>query len=204
MQTTTKQQILMSIFLEFGSISNLRLNMPKTVLIPLWEAPKDRIKKWLSEGYPDWANVEIDWAARYLGFFIGPGKGARSWEKAQKEFTTRIRTWSSLHLGMHMNSRVYRAFCCSVLAFVWQLEAIPAEIYEEEKQAIRKMAPGPGNWIRHDILLCWGLHRCLTRLEFVSACVLQHVVIAMCYPLLFLSASLATCCLHNMMIVPLI
>ena len=42
-----------------------------------------------------------------------------------------------------------------------------------------------GLWTHHDILLCWGLHRCLTRLEFVSACVLQHVVITMCYPLLF-------------------
>ena len=60
----------------------------------------------------------------------------------------RVTMWSSLKLGMHMNAKVYRTFCVSLFAFIWQLEDIPPSILQEEEWALRQLAPGPGNWVR--------------------------------------------------------
>ena len=56
--------------------------------------------------------------------------------------------WSSLHLGMQLNSRVYRTFCLSLFSFLWQLEEPPPHVQKAEVWALRRFAPGPGNWIR--------------------------------------------------------
>ncbi len=60
------------IFSEFGRMSGLRLNLPKTVLIPLWPSSPARVRGMLQDEYPSWASVEVDYAARYLGFVMGP------------------------------------------------------------------------------------------------------------------------------------
>ena len=138
---------IMSTFHEFAAISNLKLNIGKTVLIPLWESSTFAVKRWLHECFPLWSSVEVSWSARYLGFLVGPGKNTGSWDNARTKFQDRVRKWSSLHLGQHFNSKVYRTFCTSTLAFYWQLEELPLDILEEEKSALRKLAPGPGNWI---------------------------------------------------------
>ena len=43
---------------------------------------------------------------------------------------------------------MYRTFCCSVFSFLWQLEEPPASVLDLEAWALRRLAPGPGNWIR--------------------------------------------------------
>ena len=83
-------QPIMAIFCEFASISNLHLNIDKTVLIPLWESSEPSIRRWLQDDFPNWAGVEITWAACYLGFFVGP----------RRTFQTRVTAWSALHLGL--------------------------------------------------------------------------------------------------------
>ena len=56
--------------------------------------------------------------------------------------------WSSLHLGIFQNSRVYKTFCTSLFGFLWQLEDTPVKVKNIEAWALRRLAPGPGNWIR--------------------------------------------------------
>ena len=158
--------LIMDIFKEFGSISNLNLNMHKTVLIPLWESSAALVKAWLRATLPDWAAVEVAWRARYLGFMIGPERGDKSWDKASRKFSERVASWSALHLGMYMNTQVYHSLCVSVFSFLWQLEDPPAEVLKLEPWALRRLAPGPGNWIRPQDLFC--LHRFGHPFEFPS------------------------------------
>ena len=66
---------IMGIFSEFAKISNLRLNITKTVLVPLWEAESTHVRHWLQNDFPQWSGVDIAWAAKYLGMFVGPLKG---------------------------------------------------------------------------------------------------------------------------------
>ena len=49
---------------------------------------------------------------------------------------------------MYLNAQVYRSLCCSLFSFVWQLEEPPPEVLKLELWALRRLAPGPGNWIR--------------------------------------------------------
>ena len=138
----------MAIFTDFASISNLKLNMQKTVVIPLWQSSATSIRRWLQDEMPKWAGVQIAWHARYLGFHIGPGRAELSWDNAVREFHRRVVAWSSLHLGLQANALVYRTFCCSVFGFLWQLDSLPDRVLAEEAWALRRLAPGPGNWIR--------------------------------------------------------
>ena len=34
-----------------------------------------------------------------------------------------------------------------MLSFLWQLDSLPPEVYKLEQWALRRLAPGPGNWI---------------------------------------------------------
>ena len=48
---------------------------------------------------------------------------------------------------MHLNARIYKTFCCSVLSFLCQWEDPPAEVLKADAWALRRLAPGSGNWI---------------------------------------------------------
>lgn len=138
---------IMTVFSEFAKMSNLHLNLSKTVLVPLWPSSETSIRRWLRDDFSDWAGVEISWAARYVGFYIGPLRGTLSWSKPQSEFKRRVIARSSLHLGMHFSSRVYRTFCVALFGFLSQLEDIPESVLNDEPWALRRVAPGPGNWV---------------------------------------------------------
>ena len=139
---------IMTIFREFAEVSNLHLNIQKTVLIQLWQSSAQTVRRRLAEKHPNWKDVEIAWQARYLGFSVGPERGHESWKKASQKFQSRVVSWASLHLGMYMNAQIYRSLCMSVLSFLGQLEEIPDEVMKLEPWALRQLAPGPGNWIR--------------------------------------------------------
>ena len=140
-------QLSMSIFREFACISN-QLNIGKAVIIPLWESSAQAVKNWLRQTLPDWSEVEVAWHAKYLGFIIGPERADNSWKKASAKFTQRVVARAFLRLGMYMNASVYRSFCMSLFSFLWQLEDIPTEVLHLETWALRRLAPGPGNWLR--------------------------------------------------------
>ena len=67
---TTASPIL-SLFSEYGSISGLHLNLPKTVAIPLWLASLQEIKQQLTSIDRGWSPVGFAWTAKYLGLYVG-------------------------------------------------------------------------------------------------------------------------------------
>ncbi|CAK0894766.1 unnamed protein product, partial [Prorocentrum cordatum] len=70
------------LFTEFESISCLALNIKKTVFIPLWKyASESNVRGLIRESAPAWRDIAVCSAGKYLGFWIGPGAGLKSWEK---------------------------------------------------------------------------------------------------------------------------
>ena len=134
------------IFAEFASISCLRLNIPKTVLLPLWPSTPQCVSRVLQDEHPEWSRVEVSYAARYLGFMVGPAACSCSWTKAMDKFKMRCRQWRQLHLGIQYDTRVYKVFCFSVLSFVMQLVEPEEDTVKTEHAALRLFFPGPGNW----------------------------------------------------------
>ena len=141
-------------FSEFQAISCLKLNLPKTVLVPLWKSEVGQIRRMLQDMYPNWARVDVSYASRYLGFMLGPEAGETGWNKATCKFEQRCRSWSTLRLGLQYDVRVYKVFCFSVLGFLWQLMPLPSNWDRLEQWALRKFAPGPGNWATPMDLFC--------------------------------------------------
>jgi len=135
------------LFSEFASISNLCLNISKTVCMPLWPKGADELKESLATFIPSWAQVKIDSKGSYLGFAVGPGSTNLSWVKPLEKFQTRVRQWSKLGKGMQFGAMAYNTFALSTLLFIAQLEGIPCEVSESERKHVVKMFPGFGHWI---------------------------------------------------------
>ena len=126
-----------------------------------------------SEAHDDfWRLMDVDLSGKYLGFEEGPGKGDKSWNKAGDKFTQRANAWSKLGAGLQFSTIAYNTFCTTVLSYIGQLEHPPVDVYGREKQALRRMAPGPGNWITPQD--CWhlkesyGLSKSFDSLELVA------------------------------------
>ena len=137
---------IMRLFKEFGDISNLRLNLPKTVIIPLWPTSIKSFRTFLHSDRPEWNNVAISFAAKYLGYLIGPDSYLHNWDAAVAKFRTRVLAWSEVHLGLQYDCRVYRVFMFSLFSFLAQLSVPPDTALQAEQWALRKLVRGPGSW----------------------------------------------------------
>ena len=89
----TQGPILYTVFEEFGRISNLYLNIDKTICIPLWPQGSADIAGHLPRHIPGWQNLIVASKGPYLGFIIGPGCGQDSWKKPLAKYKDRVARW---------------------------------------------------------------------------------------------------------------
>jgi hypothetical protein len=137
---------LQATFREFGQISGLQLNLPKTWIIPLWHGDLGAITQRIARDAPDWSQVQVVTKGRYLGFMTGPGKGDLSWDEASVKYEGRVTVWAHQQLGLHGAALTYNVFALSVLTFLAQLENPPEKVMDAELKMLRSAAPGPGVW----------------------------------------------------------
>ncbi len=86
-------------FNRYAQESCLHLNLPKTVLIPLWEGSIESKKAWVKQRAPDWSQVNIDDKGRYLGLIEGPGEGTLSWAKPMNKWVKETQLWKKRRDG---------------------------------------------------------------------------------------------------------
>ena len=82
------------IFSEFYFISGLSLNIPKTVVVPLFPIDLLEFRSLLARAVPEWGGIQVATAAKYLGIFVGPGKGRQSWKGPLAKFLQRASQWA--------------------------------------------------------------------------------------------------------------
>ena len=119
-------------FQQFGALSRMTLNIPKTVIVPLWPQPIAEIRDTISRTLPEWHGVDVSTTGRYLGFATGPGKGTSSWSKATRKYEERVGLWASQRLGLQYSAMTYNIFSLSVLSYVSQLENPSEETLKAE------------------------------------------------------------------------
>ena len=128
-------------------MSGLLLNFGKTVLVPLYQFDEVQVREIVATNAPDWGGVCIAKAAKYLGYFVGPGKGTESWTAPLQKFRERAKQWGRLGLGWLLTVQAYQVYIASVLQFVAQLEPLPDGFEMHERAAVQALFPGPRAWI---------------------------------------------------------
>ena len=137
---------LRALYEELAAASHLALNLPKCVCLPLWEAPLQEVSDRVAASCPAWAGMEFSRVGKYLGFFVGPEKGWKSWEAAGAKMLRRARAWPWNALGLFYAAVAYNTYVASLPAFVAQLEPYPSDFAELEAKVLRLAAPGPYAW----------------------------------------------------------
>ncbi len=140
-------RLLQDFFLDFSRVSGLHLNVAETVVVPLFNFVEADVRDMIIEHAPDWGGVRIAAAAKYLGFFVGPGRGSLSWKAPLVKYIERASSWGRLGLGLFITMQAYQVFVSSVLQFVAQLEDVPESFDQCEQQACRALFPGPRRWM---------------------------------------------------------
>jgi len=170
--------ILAVIFGDYALISGLQLSIAKTVLVPLFSYDHLELIAQLAQLVPTWAGVKVDDKAKYLGFWLGPGKGEVSWEAPCAKALSRAITWGRAGLGLNMSLRAYRVYMVSVLLYVAQLERLPSDWSQRETTLVRRLFPGPMWWIKADIFhntTVLGYKWNLPKLQHLSLAVMHRV-----------------------------
>jgi hypothetical protein len=131
---------------EFGSISRTRVNIPKTVGLPLWPEAEHEAGQVLGQLVPAWRDLPIRQAATYLGCLTGHRKEGQEWMRAQTRYEDMIRAWQWSALRLHFATMVYNVYARSVLALTAQVARLSEAIRAAEARGLRHAAPGPGTW----------------------------------------------------------
>ena len=138
---------VIQVYADFARFSGLRLNLHKTVVIPLWQDSLDVARTLLSQHSPEALHMDFARQGTYLGFSVGPDRQSGLWKKALDKFQNRVMSWQSAQLSLHQACLSYNTFIVTVLSYLWQLSSPPQDVRALESLALRKLAPGPGNWI---------------------------------------------------------
>ena len=138
--------VVAPIFAKFAAISGLRLNYPKTVVVPLYITDLPQLAGAIGGRFVGWGGASFDTSAKYLGFVLGPGRGTKQWQQAFGKFRERVAGWSTVGLGLHYAAVAWGTYLVSVLGFLVQLDSLPPEWEALEAWALRRLAPGPFAW----------------------------------------------------------
>ena len=128
-------------------MSGLRLNLPKTWLIPLWHTIPSRVKRTLRDDYPSLAAVGVTLVSKYLGALLGPGSLEPFWQEARSKFLKVCSRWSQGPCGLTLAATIYNTYCLSTLSFLAQFRGPDALTLQAEKKGLAMFSKGPGNWV---------------------------------------------------------
>jgi len=130
----------------FGEVSGLRLHYGKIQVVPLWLEDLEAVKVKMGRIHYRWRTVKADYKADYLGFQVGPGKGAHSWDKPRSKFLRKAGDWGNIGLGLTEAICVYNSYLLPTLLFVAQLEPVPPKYQDWERGAFKALSKGPKDW----------------------------------------------------------
>ena len=72
-----------------------------------------------------------------------------------RKFRERVGGWPWNTMGLHFATAAYNTYALPVLSFIAQVASPSEEALDAEAWALRRAAPGPGNWATQEDL--WGL-----------------------------------------------
>ncbi|CAK0851948.1 unnamed protein product, partial [Prorocentrum cordatum] len=117
--------LLERVFTEYARVSGLELKVQTAVLVPLGQLSNEQVRAHFRREVPLWGAMEISYSAKHVGFYVGPGRGLKSWDSPFKKMEDPAVVWGQLGAGMMYTIEAYCASVASVTAFIAQLDPHP-------------------------------------------------------------------------------
>ena len=121
--------------------------MSKTILITLFGFAEHDFHSCITAEAPSWGSIGIKLSDKYLGYFVGPGRGNLSWLVPLQKFRELCVIWRNIGPGMLHSIKAFKVHIFSVLLFVLQLERLPSGFTATFTKGISALFPGPRGWI---------------------------------------------------------
>ena len=128
---------LYKIFQTWEEISAMKLKSKKGVIIMLGRPPGNPHPKlvlldYLASSCPKWSQMAIAAAAKYLGFFLGPGAGPLMWKLAYRKYVYRTKKIASAKLPPAVSIDLYNTYAVPVLMYIAQVFPLDPHIIQQE------------------------------------------------------------------------
>ena len=145
---------IQDLFHEFASISNLRLNLAKCIVIPLSpEVTLDQFSCDFVEIVPRWKEFKIDDCAEYLGILLGPGSVGKTRIKSVEKASDFTLLWKRLATGFFFNMLATNVFIHPIFSYIAQLCNTDTVLDNFSPFLQNSLFGGPGNWLPKSFLL---------------------------------------------------
>ncbi len=90
---------LYKVLQDLGFAANIWLNVRKCLFIPLFQQDEENAQELLRSVTPEFADMQCATSGKYLGYYVGPGKGHQSWHKVLRKAAERVALWNWSTLG---------------------------------------------------------------------------------------------------------
>ena len=127
----------------FGKISNIRLKIKKTIIVPLWKAELDEAMCIIVECVPDWSGVKVAFRAKYLGIQLGPCSADAVWTEALGRYYSRVQMARATGAGLLCSVLEYNIMCVTTLSYVAQFHAVTPVVLGMEARMLQRLAGCP-------------------------------------------------------------
>ena len=133
---------------EIFAATNLRINLEKSVIIPLFAAKLEKVKERIGQIWPHLAALEVAECAKYLGFWVGPiGSNESSWKKPAIKFSERCTTANSLGNGKTTAIAGANMYGYFILSYVAMLREPTEQLIKLSEHLNRVLLGGPYRWL---------------------------------------------------------
>ena len=101
---------VVAVFDEFECFSGLELNLPKTVVVPLFHCDAARLEASIAQAFPSWSGIRVAFVAKYLGMLLGPDRKFHAFEKSMHKYLKRARLWAGIGAGLQHTVAAYSVY----------------------------------------------------------------------------------------------
>jgi len=144
--------LLYPIYSAAAKHAGLTVHPKKSTIIPLIKKDDyryEQIRKWINKNIPSWSQLQVEDAAKVLGFYVGPGSGRLNWTGPLEKLTNRVRDIKSATASIHINAYDYNVRVCPVLSYQAQLLPLDERHFMLERIALHTVLRAPWNTFRH-------------------------------------------------------
>ena len=127
----------------FGIVSNVKIKVKKTVIIPLWTNDIEEVTKIIENIVPAWKDVRIALCGKYLGVYLGPGSGDKSWAAALEKYKARVQVARKTGSGFLSSVLEYNTMCVTTLSYIGQFCTTTPQVLATEARMLQRLTGCP-------------------------------------------------------------